>query len=181
MCVSVRELHAAIAELTGRKISPTKTTSKRVEGIGLVLASRFGPRPNYLGVMFETGWPLADDRGAIFDTSAEDARFLRREGCAVFVDAIRGKREPEGGDAAVSAEVFFTAVHELGHVFNLWHLEETPYTFMTTSADKALLPTSEPVRSSCRKGWPSSAMSASSFSRGASRSSNQGCTGSMRR
>jgi hypothetical protein len=86
-----------------------------------MLADRFGPRRTALGLMFDPG----------FRSGLSDPTFnaVPREGCAVFLDAIRDLR---GGGAAYQQEVAFTTVHEIGHVFNLWHIPTTP-NFMAQS------------------------------------------------
>jgi predicted Zn-dependent protease len=53
---------------------------------------------------------------------------VAREGCTIFLGAIREKREAVDD---YSTEVGFTAVHELGHAFNLCHVD-TP-SFMAQS------------------------------------------------
>lgn len=85
--------------------------------IGLLYADRFAPKTSVLGIMF--------DVDVVRDTPP-------REGCAVFLDAVR---ECRNGDEAQFAETLFTTVHELGHVFNLWH-ENSPRNFLATSPRK---------------------------------------------
>jgi len=57
-----------------------------------------------------TGAPVRDD--------------APRQGAAVFLGAIRANR-PTGRE--FRREVLFTAMHELGHVFNLWHVNNASF------------------------------------------------------
>lgn len=102
--VQMSDLHRGLLRLTG---NPTNVTS--VNTIGLILADSYAPRPTAFGFMF--------DRGFTFDSN----QFGRvpREGCAVFIGAIARDRP-----TTFAEETAFTAVHELGHVFNLFHLEQ---------------------------------------------------------
>lgn len=113
-------LHTALERLTGntRERGP-------VSRVGVLYAGEYKPFPQMFGIMFDRGFvaPGADESSAQFNA-------VPREGCAVFVDAIEQfrKRDP----AAVMAELQFTTVHELGHVFNLEHSQNTP-NFMAAS------------------------------------------------
>jgi hypothetical protein len=110
-------LHLALRALTGNPV-----TRRPVACVGLLLADRFTPRPTVLGMMFDPG----------FDSGVTDETFNRvpREGCALFLDAILQLR----GHHAYDKEIAFSTVHELGHVFNLWHMRSTP-NFMAQSSD----------------------------------------------
>jgi hypothetical protein len=99
-------LHRALRELTSN--APVHGCTTR---IGLVLADRYADDGGVLGYMFDTG----------FDPHANDGfNAMPREGCAIFLDAIRDIR---ASLTDYETEAGFTAVHELGHVFNLWHVE----------------------------------------------------------
>lgn len=108
-------LRSALRRIIGKQTAtgPTK--------VGLLFADRYKPRDTVLGYMF--------DEGAFPDDPA-------REGCVVFLDRIRDFRKAEGA-AAVSTEIGFTSVHELGHLFNLWHMHSPPNVpnFMSRSGD----------------------------------------------
>jgi|GEM_PF-2609976 len=108
-------LHAALEKLTGRQRS-----QRKVRNIGLLIADAYKDGPDYFGLMFDEAFkPGGTDAGAL----------TPREGCAVFVDAIRTAR---GTADEQLQELLFTAVHELGHVFNLQHVTEP--SFMARSA-----------------------------------------------
>ncbi len=88
-----------------------------------------------IGLLFTTQSPeAAGNFGVMFDTGFASDLYARvpREGCAVFMEAVASSR----GSAAMDQEGLFTAIHELGHVFNLWHLnrENDPISFMRSSA-----------------------------------------------
>lgn len=115
--VDAVDLHRCLAKLTGNTPG-----AGPVGRIGLVLADRYNWGSSVLGVMFDRGFPTADDPN-------DNDAFVGtpREGCAIFIGAI--------ADARTSAldfakEVEFTTIHELGHVFNLRHRDGC---FMETS------------------------------------------------
>lgn len=120
------DLHSALSTVTG---NPTNVT--KVSTIGMLFADSYAPRPSAFGFMF--------DRGFSFDPGLSGA--VPREGCAIFVGAIQRARP-----ATFDDETAFTAIHELGHVFNLFHVEQ-PANLMATSpnslasaASKGFLP-----------------------------------------
>jgi hypothetical protein len=84
--------------------------------LGLLLAPRYGPRPEVFGVMFDTGF--RDDDQANLPIHYWSTP---REGAAVFVEAIRARRPNETN---FEAQVSYTMVHELSHLFNLQHTAE---------------------------------------------------------
>lgn len=119
------DLHQALAALTGNR-----TDRGPVDRIGVIFAGSYQERNEMLGLMFDRGFVAPDDRNSSFMA-------VPREGCAVFVDAIRNLRK---GDATqIEHELKFTTVHELGHVFNLEHIEDArePDNFMRTSDEDA--------------------------------------------
>jgi hypothetical protein len=109
-------LHVALRSLT-----LNETAAGPVNQVGVLLADRFGPRPTALGLMFDPG----------FNSGVSDPTFntVPREGCAIFLDAISALR---GAGPAYQQEIGFTTVHEIGHIFNLWHIQTTP-NFMAQS------------------------------------------------
>jgi hypothetical protein len=105
--VTALDLHFALTGLVGLQ------RPGRVTTIGLLLAASYKHFPKALGVMFDRGMATIDDPNA-----ASQFTGVPREGCAVFLDAIETFRNtPQDRDI----EAAFTAIHELGHVFNLQH------------------------------------------------------------
>ena len=81
--------------------------------------------------MFDRGRATLDDPNDLTQFTATP-----REGCAIFVGAIRNLR-PDA--AEFDREVEFSVIHELGHLFNLDHLTK-PHTFMATSESSGAFP-----------------------------------------
>lgn len=123
--VSALELHNALAYLTGNSVNPA---SGPISRIGVLLAHSYAPFEKALGVMFDRGFTTEDDPNAVSMFTG-----VPREGCGVFLAAISKLR---GADNQYLEEVLFTAVHELGHVFNLQH-ETSSLNFMKPSQDSA--------------------------------------------
>lgn len=117
--VDALDLHRCAAALTGNEPG-----QGRVSRIALVLADRYRFRRNILGVMFDRGRATEDDPN-------DSPLFVStpREGCAIFLGAIRDLRSQP---AEFDREVEFTAVHEVGHLFNLGHYDRAS-NFMATS------------------------------------------------
>ena len=109
------ELNEALGNLieTDGDKNPART-------IGLIFADTWEPQPGVFGMMFDPGF--GPDEGDSQKTPA-------RQGAAVFVNAIRAAR----GASDVDRQVMFDVVHELGHVFNLWHTTAQELSFMTPS------------------------------------------------
>jgi len=121
--VDALDLHEAAEKLTGNVPGPN-----RIERIALILADRYKSHPGVFGVMFDRGFTTVDDANG-------NSRFVTipREGCAIFlgaIEALRGRRQD------FDREVEFTTIHELGHIFNLDHVE-SPSSFMATSRSDA--------------------------------------------
>ena len=112
-------LHEALKRLT-RNRGPGP-----VDDIGLVIAREYEGGPDVLGIMFDCGFDFEDEV-----PGSPAWHRVPREGCAIFLDAIRAIR----GDGDVyHDEVTFSAIHELGHVFNGWHLS-SPRSFLVSSS-----------------------------------------------
>lgn len=128
------ELQEALESLTNNAATPGPPSN-----IGVIFTDSFAPRPETFGLMF--------DPGAGFD-GLPDTDSIPREGCAVFLQAIQSRRAgtapQESGPFSdpVEAETFFTTMHELGHVFNLWHSQLTD-NYMWSSAKQDLAPQSD--------------------------------------
>ncbi len=118
-------LHQALAQLVGT--DPDHALG--VDSIGLLLAPSLWQQPGVLGMMFDS--PVAHPASA--EPPYSNAP---RQGCAIFLDAIaRLRPDPE----SFFRELQFTTVHELGHVFNLWHLQSPP-SFMALSPPTQAFP-----------------------------------------
>ncbi|WP_395753801.1 hypothetical protein [Prosthecobacter sp.] len=131
--MTATELQRALGLLTNN------ASAGAVTSIGVILTDVFHGHPKTFGIMFDPGpgfFGLPDVDG------------IPREGCAIFLESIRRAREGQAtqpgeplGDA-VEAESFFTTMHEMGHVFNLWHAEDTR-NFMRSSAADVVAPRSD--------------------------------------
>jgi hypothetical protein len=100
--------------------------ANRDEGypVGLILVGDlYNDFPNAYGVMFDK-----DD--------LHEPAYGPRQGCAVFLEKIRSTiAAAEKGDQDFRDFVAYTAIHELGHVFNLWHVQDS---FMAQSPEDYL-------------------------------------------
>jgi hypothetical protein len=105
-------LHRSLWKLVGRQRQNAQSPR-----IGLIFADQYLARNDVFGIMFDTP----------FDPTPvpSDVSQVSREGCAVFLEAIYRWRQ-RLGEQAQHDEAIFTAIHELGHIFNLWHLEDQP-------------------------------------------------------
>ena len=107
---------------------PATTGKTKVNKIGLIYSRYYyagtKKKTGVLGLMFDVGF-THNRLGPV------NNRYLQvpRQGCAVFLGAIQ-KHRSSGHDT--DFESVFTSVHELGHVFNLWHTKQST-TFMSTS------------------------------------------------
>lgn len=120
--VSSLYLHNALAYLTENPIRGT------ISRIGVLLAESYSSFPPALGVMFDRGFTTVDDLNSVNIFTG-----VPREGCAIFLDTIFKLRNSTG---QFLDEVFFTTIHELGHVFNLQH-ETRSLNFMTPSRQES--------------------------------------------
>ncbi|HSI36169.1 MAG TPA: hypothetical protein VK986_21475 [Tepidisphaeraceae bacterium] len=98
-----------------------------VDHVGLLIADRYRASPGAFGVMFDRGFE------PVFN--GPSTRVPRRC-CAVFVNAIAAARPA----AEFENECYYTAAHELGHVFNLRHAGRG---FMRTSHPSNVYPATE--------------------------------------
>lgn len=117
------QLHAALRSLTRKN---PKAVGLR-DRVGVVFADSWEPKPNVFGVMFDTGF----EDSLLGSNKTYSA--VAREGCAIFVGAIRRVRAAQGAtDEQIRRQVVWTTLHEIGHLFNLWHRAD-PVRFMTPS------------------------------------------------
>jgi hypothetical protein len=79
-------------------------------GLGLLICNQFAQAPSQFGLMF--------------DYDGQDGSFGPRQGFAVFIAAIKAAMPNETEPSALSEFIGYTVVHELGHAFNLWHVED---------------------------------------------------------
>ncbi len=89
--------------------------------LGLLISNQLSQAPSQYGMMF-------DDDG-------QDGSYGPRQGFAVFVAAIKAAMPDGLGPDALPEFIAYTAVHELGHAFNLWHANDT--SFMQPHPDPA--------------------------------------------
>ena len=94
--------------------------------IGLIFASTWKPDPGVLGVMFDTSTDP--------DSGLSNINNIPREGCAVFVKAIRTFCD-DNGFTDFDRYLRRTSIHELGHCFNLGHDSGNGSFMSTTSAN----------------------------------------------
>ncbi|MGF6706948.1 hypothetical protein [Pseudomonas frederiksbergensis] len=113
------DLHMALMGLTHNPSPPAPS-----QRIAVLYADFYKPFSSALGVMFDRGFDPGDD-----PSSATEFRQSPREGCAVFLGAIAKLR---GDPNQAEDEALFTTIHELGHVFNLQHVNR-PINFMAQS------------------------------------------------
>lgn len=74
--------------------------------------------------------------GYMFDLNFRTSEFGPRQGCALFLKQISNAA---GADIqAFRDRVVFTAIHEIGHLFNLWHVGK-PNSFMQPPPNRDLL------------------------------------------
>ena len=127
-------LHDMLGAVTGNQTHPPK--------IAVLYASSYAiATPGVLGVMFDRGFTTDDDPNPVNQPA--------RLGCAVFLDSIRRLR---GDGANFTAEAIFTTLHELGHVFNLWHIEDGR-NIMSTSRENSVIPRGLWVFEDTQKNW----------------------------
>lgn len=123
---TTQNLSAQLELLTGvdhRETGPVSTIGVIFADFHELNVHGHDDRPIF-GAMFDVGF--APTHPGIVDSE----RFWGqpRNGCAVFLNAIANHRQGEAFDR----EVLFTTIHELGHVFNLWHLPGTK-SFMSSA------------------------------------------------
>lgn len=89
---------------------PTPKKGVPVQDIALIFASKWSHKPSIYGIMFDADVPYHPSVGG----ALSDRNDRPREGCAVFIQALAAR-------SYSAPHVRRTALHELGHVFNLPH------------------------------------------------------------
>jgi hypothetical protein len=84
-----------------------------VGNLGVLLAPSYGPRESVFGMMFDTQRPIPGDPV----NNASNA--MPREACAIFLNSIFRQRGPE----LYARQLVFTLCHEIGHLFNMQHVD----------------------------------------------------------
>jgi hypothetical protein len=107
--VTAYQLHLTLSAVTGNSLNPLR--------IAVLFASSYDApllpiADGAFGLMFDRGFKTDDD--------PNDPMQRPRTGCVVFLDTIRAQRSK----TEYIDEVVFTTLHELGHVFNLWHIAD---------------------------------------------------------
>lgn len=91
--------------------------------VGLILADSYQGAGDYV-------------YGFMFDLDRQGPPIGPRQGCAVFVNKIHADVDADGtNDQGFRDYVAYTAIHELGHVFNLWHVQDPPSFMVPNPSD----------------------------------------------
>ena len=125
--VSAESLHSALSMLT-----QNPSGSYPVPRLGVLLAPKYAPRDDVFGVMFDTG--LVDP-----DAPARSVSTSPRAGCVIFLQTIRDLR-PNSEDYL--KQVGFDIAHEVGHMFNLQHVDSNTGTSFLNISPKHAVPQS---------------------------------------
>lgn len=105
--------NVALGIVLEQLIGKNPASTPEAATVGLLLADRFSPASEIFGVMFDDG----SSNLTSFDA-------VQRQGAALFLDAIADKR---GGGQSPDfiRQAIYSATHELGHIFNLPHKNQT--------------------------------------------------------
>ena len=117
--VTAAELHQYCSQVTGNS---REANYAPLKNICVIYSNKLRGHPGVRGLMFDMGF-----RSEFEGIEAEEWAKCPREGCAVFLEAIRDSRKA----ADLPLQTAYTSTHELGHVFNLLHTSEA--TFMRQS------------------------------------------------
>lgn len=112
--VSAYALHEATRALAQNPAPP-----ERVKNIVVLFAGSYSHTDDVFGIMFDRGFTTNDDPNSNSEYTQHP-----REGCAIFLDTIRSRRPT---DADFERETLFTSIHEMGHIFNLQHVNDKCY------------------------------------------------------
>ncbi len=118
---SAWSLHTFLEGVTGNILQ-----TRPAERVGLLVSDYWPHDESILGVMFDTTFSTEFTPGGGFGS-------VPREGCAVFLGALSDLRSDR---EEYERATFFTCVHELGHLFNLWHDESRPNFLRTPKANE---------------------------------------------
>jgi hypothetical protein len=100
------------------------STGQMMDGLARVLAPVPSSGKPVIGLLFADQCADARDQfGLMFDIDG-DAGLGPRQGCAVFLTAIAAASGTDLNDQASKEFISFIALHELGHAFNLWHVDD---------------------------------------------------------
>jgi hypothetical protein len=104
-------------------VSSGQKPGLEVEEIVILFADKFEGDDRLLGLMFDSGF-----------SGNESYDSVPRQGCAIFVDAIRTHRP---NPKEFERQLEYTTVHELGHLFNLWHIQGKNFMAKSRGGQKA--------------------------------------------
>lgn len=108
------QLHQATHALTQNE---DHENVKAVDHVAILLCRRYDPKPDLFGLMFDEGFV----KGLGY-VNNDKYNYAPREGCAIFFDRI--KEERSGLTDRFDDQILFTTIHEMGHLFNLQHLND---------------------------------------------------------
>ena len=102
-----------------RAMAQNPAPPERVKNVVVLFAGSYFRTVDVFGIMFDEGFTTDDD-----ENSNSEYHQHPREGCAIFLDTIRNRRPV---DADFERETLFTTIHEMGHIFNLQHVDDKCY------------------------------------------------------
>ena len=101
------------------------STDQMMEGLGRLLAGVPSSGKTSMGLLIADACAEAPDQfGLMFDLEGDGGGLGPRQGCAVFLTAIATALGVEPTDPSARDFISFIALHEIGHAFNLWHVND---------------------------------------------------------
>lgn len=101
------------------------STDQMMEGLVRLLAGVPSSGKTSMGLLIADACAAAPDQfGLMFDLEGDEAGLGPRQGCAVFLTAIANALGVEPTDPSAREFISFIALHEIGHAFNLWHVND---------------------------------------------------------
>ena len=95
-----------------------------MDALARVLAPVQAPGAPAIGLLMTNALAKAPQLfGLMFDIDGGDSGLGPRQGCAVFLTAIASAMKTDLSDEASHKFISFIALHEIGHAFNLWHVD----------------------------------------------------------